>query len=552
MSILRRLLYFMMCCVPLAVTPVAYGQFVGVTWTGAVDNEWTDTGNWDHPDGAFIPDGQFNEVAFVTNGGTAQVTSNVSSGPGDLVVNSGSTVEITNAGTLTLVEPATGTEVQRSVFLGDGTLTFQGNATLNTGGFFLDPTGQTNFELSDSTNSTVNVAEFANLNGNFNIDYSGLTTSPVGGETFTLIDSVGDLNDFGVTITSEGLSPGQVTLFEIVPGGSGNQFRTTVQNQLVLEIDRDTDIATIRNLSPGSITIDGFAIQSALGGIDSSSFTSLGAGWTVSPTGTSTIVSQLNESSSLTLGPGNSAAVGAIHDPLAPSFNIELEDYAFTYTGPAGAIDAAVQYVGTKVHNTVVLKVNPTTGEAAVINESVFGQDLEAFTITSASGSLDSAGATAATGDWTVAGSSDSSRITQLQEDGTTLFNNTSLFDIGTIFTGGGTQDLVFEFLLAGTTTLTQGVVVYGDIVAPLPGDFNTDGQVDGDDLTDTTEGWQDRFGSDLFGSDFLTWQRNLGSGVPLGAAVTAVPEVASLWLMVLGLPFLAFRRKTLAFQAIR
>jgi len=46
------------------------------------------------------------------------------------------------------------------------------------------------------------------------------------------------------------------------------------------------------------------------------------------------------------------------------------------------------------------------------------------------------------------------------------------------------------------------------------PGDFDSDGDVDGDDLYDPALGWQARFGNDLDGSDFLTWQRNLGNGL--------------------------------------
>lgn len=42
-------------------------------------------------------------------------------------------------------------------------------------------------------------------------------------------------------------------------------------------------------------------------------------------------------------------------------------------------------------------------------------------------------------------------------------------------------------------------------------GDFDEDGDVDGDDLTGPNLGWQARYGHDLGGGGFLAWQRNLG-----------------------------------------
>lgn len=68
----------------------------------------------------------------------------------------------------------------------------------------------------------------------------------------------------------------------------------------------------------------------------------------------------------------------------------------------------------------------------------------------------------------------------------------------------------------------------------PIPGDFNGDGGVDGADLQE----WKDGFGEEYDGNDFLAWQRNYGTGVP----VTAVPE-PSAWLIMAGLPFLLRRR---------
>ena len=55
-------------------------------------------------------------------------------------------------------------------------------------------------------------------------------------------------------------------------------------------------------------------------------------------------------------------------------------------------------------------------------------------------------------------------------------------------------------------------------VVPTLDGDFNGDGYVDAKDLNDPTLGWKARFGVDLDGEDFLTWQRNFGAGTPPAA----------------------------------
>ncbi len=66
------------------------------------------------------------------------------------------------------------------------------------------------------------------------------------------------------------------------------------------------------------------------------------------------------------------------------------------------------------------------------------------------------------------------------------------------------------------------------------PGDFNFDSLVDGNDLTDPTFGWQARFGLDLLGEDFLTWQRHFSASSSLHSTVSEIPEPNSLLLVLL------------------
>jgi hypothetical protein len=78
------------------------------------------------------------------------------------------------------------------------------------------------------------------------------------------------------------------------------------------------------------------------------------------------------------------------------------------------------------------------------------------------------------------------------------------------------------------------------EIVVPRPGDFDGDGDVDGDDL----DIWEAAYGladaadangdGDSDGDDFLIWQRNAGAGVL--AATTAVPEPGAAMLASMGL----------------
>jgi hypothetical protein len=87
----------------------------------------------------------------------------------------------------------------------------------------------------------------------------------------------------------------------------------------------------------------------------------------------------------------------------------------------------------------------------------------------------------------------------------------------------------------------------------PIPGDFDDDGNVDGDDLTlwkaafgQTAVGDADNDG-DSDGADFLVWQRNLGAGAPAAGAAGVVPEPAALTIAVLGAAALFATRKRIA-----
>lgn len=94
------------------------------------------------------------------------------------------------------------------------------------------------------------------------------------------------------------------------------------------------------------------------------------------------------------------------------------------------------------------------------------------------------------------------------------------------------------------THSLVELVMIYGvgaprvwgtgstsiqfSIVDSLEGDFNNDGIIDADDLSGA-HGWQERYGSDLSGKDFLTWQRKYVASPESAAGSVAVPEPSTL-----------------------
>jgi T5SS/PEP-CTERM-associated repeat protein len=129
-------------------------------------------------------------------------------------------------------------------------------------------------------------------------------------------------------------------------------------------------------------------------------------------------------------------------------------------------------------------------------------------------------------------------------------------FEILTAIGGlGGTTFATVPADLPALTGALRWDIVYGsdfvrlDVLTPFTADFDRDGDVDGNDLSQ----WHGDFGGvgsdadgdgDSDGGDFLAWQRQYGSGVPVVPAGKAVPEPASLVLVLLAVLGLSrFRR---------
>jgi hypothetical protein len=92
-------------------------------------------------------------------------------------------------------------------------------------------------------------------------------------------------------------------------------------------------------------------------------------------------------------------------------------------------------------------------------------------------------------------------------------------------------------------------------LVTTFPADFDEDGDVDADDLTQ----WEGDFGLngdsdadgdlDSDGADLLTWQRQFGSGVPLQAETARVPEPATGIMLMSGMAAMFIGRRIVALK---
>ncbi|HEX6963188.1 MAG TPA: hypothetical protein VF175_15080 [Lacipirellula sp.] len=190
------------------------------------------------------------------------------------------------------------------------------------------------------------------------------------------------------------------------------------------------------------------------------------------------------------------------------------------------------------------LEVNSATGQVRIVNDTTAAIVLDYYEITSASNSLNLAGWNSledpsgnssgfpsgnGTGNgWEELGNLDNGILAEaFLQDSSTLAAGGSI-NLGNAFSIGGTQDVLFRYRTTGGE-FVDALVQY--ISAPgIPGDFDHDGDVDGDDLAQ----WQGDFGANGFsdadadgdsdGADFLVWQRQLGS-IAATAVADAVPE---------------------------
>lgn len=190
---------------------------------------------------------------------------------------------------------------------------------------------------------------------------------------------------------------------------------------------------------------------------------------------------------------------------------------------------------------------------AAAVDLSVDVPIVNGALTKSGAGTLAIGGASSYTGDTTV-------------QEGTLSMDNSFLSDASDVYlsTGaaldlnfGGGPDVVDSLFFNGVSQAAGiwgavgsgaqfisplitgiGLLEVSTFVAPIPGDFDQNGTVNGDDLTQ----WEGDFGlngdsdadgdGDSDGNDFLIWQQQVGNGVPPLAVSQAVPEPSTIVLL--------------------
>jgi hypothetical protein len=342
-------------------------------------------------------------------------------------------------------------------------------------------------------------------------------------------------------------------------------------SQVVLNVDQANGQVRILNTSTTeTVTINGYDVRSSQsagsttdGLLNPSGWaklaTTLGNGWLATNFPSSELLLETNANNVLSLGPGASQSLGAAFTTNAATigaaqsrvgFGNEYRDVTFQYTNAANgsAVTSGAVSYSNRVFNNLVLNVQPGTGNIQLKNESSVAVVIEAYTITSAAGSLNTNwnGLSDTVANWekniaTSKALAEVSKLNPSSNPGAPLapltINGGATFDLGTAFNVGGVQDLSFRFLL---TSDVAGNGFAGEVryAAGVSGDYNGDARVDGADFllwqrsynASVTPGTgADGSGNGLVdAADLALWKSNFGTGGATVAA-TAIPEPTSL-----------------------
>jgi hypothetical protein len=573
---------------------------VNVNFNVAGPENWNTDVNWDSFQ---VPQAQFNEIAVIGSDRSAFV-GNTPPNVGGIIISAG-TLEIRPGGTLT---SGSGSIVNGDVVVGQGagvgnlivrrggTLNTQGlttggaattqltlgetggagiarlqttGATLNrvtrivgpnvnfsnAGDLILASPGVLNPVITGTTHSTISATGSATLGGTVRPELSGYT--PVLGNSWNLVTAGQISGDFSAVDASLLPATPRGTGFTVSKTATTATLRYT--NKLILSVDRNTGAARMENVVGGPIAIDGYTITSSGGNLDGA-WSSLDdqnlSAWDEADNANASRLSEFNPSESSTINVGASLAIGSPFSPPAPTaLGQAVEDLSFAYAVPGqGTVEGIVEYTGRR--NNLVLTINPTTGAAAIRNESpYFNVDLDGYTITSTAGKLQTGNADWNSLDdqnlsaWDEADNSSAFRLTEFNPTGTTFMaGNGTVLNLGTpVDVAGGPldpEDISFEF----------------SIVTGGAGDYNGDGSVDAADYVV----WRK---TNINGQQgYLDWRANFGgsgggrqtiqgivaygnlptAGAASGIEQSAVPEPATVVSMLLLTAMIAASRKSL------
>jgi hypothetical protein len=424
-------------------------------------------------------------------------------------------------------------------------------------------------EITGPSHSTFKTPNSAIANGDLKIEFNGYT--PVVGDSWNLIDAPGFSSTFAnIEVPNLALPLGQGLYFKTVadPSSQFGQFgQLALEQRLVLKVNRTTNqMSIVTGQVP--VAIDGYSITSTLGGINPTNWQSLDdlnvGQWRESPVnGSANAISELEPSGTRNITTGAPLNLGSVFKlPTATSIGQELEDIQFQYYMPDGSVvQAEVIYEGEKHYNDVVLFVDPVDGDAYIQHQSTVGVAIDGYNIHSDSGSLLTGNANWNSLDdqnsasWTESGAT-ANNLTELRSGGATALALGTSLDLGSPFktvANGGTQDLVFSYLVDGASQFVEGVVVYKEFeLTEADGDYNGDGIVN---LADYTV-WRDNLGATVpsgtgadgnndgtvNAGDYAVWKSNFGQSAGAVSAMTSpssVPEpstCASLGVLLVGM----------------
>jgi hypothetical protein len=590
-TIIRGLLIAVILC--FAPIRAAVGQTnVDFQPTGPAD--WNANANWDPADnGGFVPDASLNENAVIGSGrsafvddtplnvggitinsGSLEVRSggNLSAvadtfvngnlavnGSGDVTVRRGGTLRVQNINTgnqsvVTLGEVGgTGTAAMRVTggTLGGRTRIIGPNSNLTSSGplgfsasSVLEPV------ITGTAHSAITATGPVQVGGTIRPEFSGYT--PVLGDSWNLVTGGSLSGQFALDTSQAPVAPRGVDWL-LVQNNTTATLRYV--NKLILQVNRGTGSATITNVVGSPISVDAYTITSAagaLGGTWNSLDDQSISAWEQADNTSAMRLTEFNPTAVSAVNVGESLALGTPFAPPAPAqFGDAIgEDLEFQYAVPAAGATPAlnvagiVEYVGG--HNNLVLTINPTTGQAAIQNESrYFDVAIDAYTIQSANArlrfadgqwnSLDDQNV----GTWEQADNVSASRVTEFNPTGTT-----ALPGGGTVLNLGALVDIVGAPVRADEFTFSYSLVGGG-----AAGDYNENGVVDAADYVV----WRNSMGNntslpndDTAGvgqDDYTRWRQNFGNtgggaggtmngivviGTPpagLGGNISAVPE---------------------------
>jgi hypothetical protein len=461
----------------------------------------------------------------------------LSAGNAANIINLGGTA----AGTATVNVPA-------ASFNGT-TRVYPNAAFTSTGTVTLGPAGSYSPQINGTSAASLNVGQNVVLGGTLNPVFTGPV--PAVGSAWSLMQADAILGNFANITSALTLPANQRLMTRVVPvAGQRQRLDLELSEVLVLTVNRDTGVMAITHPGSSVINLDAYTIASSQGRLVAGSWNSLtdqsalGGSWNKAGANASSL-SELRPSGNGAANAGANVALGPIYNALGGTFAATVADVSFQYSDKDGRIvNGVVNYTGTTLNN-LLLQIDPTTGRGTLRNTSTTPVNIDSYAISSTASltpatwnSLDDQNA--AGGDWLEILDASPALLGEFKSFGATTLGPSASFDLGVVFNPAAARDLTFEFLQSGQFTATVGAVVYE---AATDADFDNDNDVDGNDFlrwqrgvgtnTGATNAQGDANGDGAVnGADLAIWKSKFG-GSPVAAAMAAVPEPASVALLV-------------------